>query len=96
MNIARWISLAIAAAFCAWAWLSLHSGEMLFRTAAYLIFPLGFIWYGNEVGRFSSGWRTNLPTPGIMVKIAGWVLLLITPVAVNGLKAYLQAGLAGP
>jgi hypothetical protein len=92
MNVARCVSLALAAVFCTFAWLLLHSGEMVFRTIAYMIVSLGFIWFGDELASYRSGGPIDEPTPGIAVKIAGWILLLITPFFVYGLKAYLQAG----
>jgi hypothetical protein len=88
---ARWISLACAAAFCAFA-LLLQPTSMVFYAITYMILPLAAIWYGDELGSFSSGCRVNRPTPGIMVKLIGWVLLLITPLAVYAFKLRLQLG----
>jgi hypothetical protein len=88
MNAARWISLTLAAASCAFAVL-LQPAYLACYAIAYLIVPLGAIWYGDELGSMS-GLRLDKRTPGIMVKIAGWILLLITPLAVYAFKLRLE------
>ena len=85
MDTARWISLALAAAFCVYA-VVLQPWHMIYGAIAYMILPLALIWYGDELGEYTSGWHVNMPTPGIMMKILGWILLALTPLAVYSLK----------
>jgi hypothetical protein len=47
-----------------------------------MILPPAAIWYSEEVGGISSGWRLNQATPGVVIKIAGWILLVLSPLAV--------------
>jgi len=91
MNAERWVSLAFVAAICAYA-LLLRPASMVLYAVAYMVLPLRAIWYGDEFGSFSSGWRLNLPTPGIMVKLAGWTLLLTTPLVMYACKARMERG----
>ncbi len=91
MNGERWVSLAFVAVICAYA-LLLRPASVALYAVAYMVLPLGAIWYGDELGSFSSGWRLNLPTPGIMVKVAGWALLLTAPLAVCAIKARMELG----
>jgi hypothetical protein len=91
MSTARWISLAFAAVFCALA-LVLQPTSMVFYAIAYMIIPLAAIWFGDELGSFSSGWQLNRPTPGMIVKLIGWVLLMITPLAVYAFRLRLELG----
>jgi hypothetical protein len=47
--------------------------------AAYLLLPLLCIWFGDEMGNYIGtlpGPAINKPTPGCLVSIGGWVLLL--------------------
>jgi hypothetical protein len=57
--------------------------------AAYLLIPLLCIWFGDEMGNYIGslpGPAINKPTPGCLVRIGGWVLLLF-PVIVLGIAA---------
>jgi hypothetical protein len=83
------MSLALAAAFCGFA-LLLRPASMVFAAIAYMILPLAAIWFGDELGGYSSGFHVNAPTPGIAVKLLGWVLLLLTPLVVYALKLRLE------
>lgn len=51
----------------------------------YLIFSLGCIWFGDEIGDYvgigNKGIFISSPTPGIFVRIMGW-FFLIMPVAI--------------
>ncbi len=85
MDTARWISLVVAAAFCIFAvWL--QPWDMIYPAIAYMLFPLVVIWYGDELGQYTSGWRLNTATPGIMLKIVAWILLALTPLALHTVK----------
>ena len=46
----------------------------------YLVLPLLCIWFGDEMGNFIGtlpGPAINKPTPGCLVILAGWVLLVL-------------------
>ena len=48
--------------------------------AGYLLIPLLCIWFGDEMGNYSGalpGPAINKPTPGCLVRVGGWVLLLL-------------------
>jgi hypothetical protein len=51
----------------------------LLQIIGIVVFPLGFIWYSDEIGSYtgatSSGWITS-PTPAWIVCIFGWIFLL--------------------
>lgn len=52
----------------------------LIGIAAYFVLPLACIWYGDEMGDYVGtlpGPSINRTTPGWMVKLAGWFLLLL-------------------
>jgi hypothetical protein len=52
--------------------------------AAYLLIPLLCIWFGEEMGNYIGtlpGPAINKQTPGCLVRIGGWILLLF-PVVV--------------
>jgi len=68
----------------------LQPTSMVFYAVAYMIIPMAAIWFGDEFGSFSSGWRLNMPTPGIMIRFIGWVLLIFTPLAVYAFKLRLE------
>ena len=53
---------------------------ILLAVAAYLLLPLLCIWFGDEMGNYTGtlpGPAINKPTPGCLVRIGGWVLLLL-------------------
>jgi hypothetical protein len=53
-------------------------------TAAALLLPLACIWFGDELGNYVGavpGPAINRRSPGWMVKLGGWVLLLLPIVA---------------
>jgi hypothetical protein len=95
MNAARWISLAIAAVFCGYA-LLLRPSTLVVYAIAYMVVPLAAIWYGDELGSYSTRWGFSRPTPGVMVKLMGWVLLLLAPVAIYTFGLRLQFPVPGP
>jgi hypothetical protein len=46
--------------------------------AGYLLIPILCIWFGDEMGNYTGtlpGPAINKPTPGCLVRVAGWVLL---------------------
>ena len=57
-----------------------HVIGRLVAVAGYFLIPLACIWYGDEMGGYVGtlpGPAINRQTPGWMVKLAGWVLLLL-------------------
>jgi hypothetical protein len=88
MDTARWISLAVAAAFCLFAaWL--QPWYLLYSAIAYMLLPLTVIWYGDEMAAYDE-WQTHVPTPAIIVKILAWILFALTPLAVYTFKLRLE------
>ena len=48
--------------------------------AGYLLIPLLCIWFSDEMGNYTGtfpGPAINKTTPGCLIKVAGWVLLLL-------------------
>jgi hypothetical protein len=88
MNTERRISLALAAVFCMLA--CSQSTRLVLVAIAHAAFSLAFIWYGDELGAYQSGWRLNTATPGIMIRIMGWVLLCLTPLVVYTARLRIQ------
>jgi hypothetical protein len=89
MDIARRISLVLAAAFCAFA-VVLRPWHLIYAAMLYQILPIALIWYGEELGEYTSGWHLNAPTPGIIVRILGWILLALTPLVVCAVKLRME------
>jgi CDP-diglyceride synthetase len=89
MTVSRWISLVCVFLFCVYA-LILQPATLVVRALTYMFFPLAAIWYGDKLGSYTGSWRTNEPTPGIMIKIAGWILLFLTPVVIYTAKIRLE------
>lgn len=59
--------------------------KTLLPIAGYLILPLACIWYGDEMGEYVGtlpGPSINRQTPGWMVKVGGWFLLLLPAIIV--------------
>jgi hypothetical protein len=56
----------------------------LLMTIGLIIFPIGFIWYADEIGGYTgstfSGYITNSSPTGI-IRILGW-LFLLSPIAI--------------
>ena len=42
-----------------------------------LLLPLACIWYGDELGEYADSFGITRKSPGWMVKVGGWVLLLL-------------------
>lgn len=64
----------ILVAFCA------GGAEAGFKVAAFVVLPLGCIWFSDTVGGYiGPAWRGAItgPTPGLVVRVAGWLLLLL-------------------
>jgi hypothetical protein len=81
------LSLVIAALYIVGAVLSISDDttqQDIFETVAgiifWLLFSIGCIWYGNEVGEGFVGAKFGLiskASPGCIIAFMGWVLLLL-------------------
>ncbi len=79
----RIISGVIATAYFAAACLT-ADGETAFLVGLYLILPLACIWFSRAMGGYTGfgmgrGAITTV-TPGILIAVAGWLLLLLPAV----------------
>lgn len=82
--IARTLSLIIAAVYLGLAALAANSAAKLLSgiliVGGGLLVPLACIWFADEMGEYIGalpGPAINRRSPAWMVKIAGWVLLLL-------------------
>ncbi len=93
MSLDRKISIAFAIAFIGYA-LYLGPPKLILIAVYYMVLPLGAIWFGDELGSQSKNWLArgyiDRTSPGIMVKIVGWILLCVAPVAVYTFKMRLE------
>jgi hypothetical protein len=66
--------------------------EVGLKVVMFLILPLGCIWFADEMGDYmgtlpiSGGGITNT-TPGWLVRIGGWLLLLL-PIIIGIIQAF--------
>lgn len=76
LEIARGISLLVALAGLAIAYRS--PDDWIFHFAlAFVVIPLGCIWYGKEIGSFSMSEENAGQNPlGLMITLLGWILLV--------------------
>ena len=82
--VGRTLSLIISAAYLViTAFFAYSRGKLLtdlLIVCAALLLPLACIWFGDEFGEYVGtvpGPAINRKSPGWMVKIGGWVLLLL-------------------
>jgi len=57
----------------------------LFQLTGYFLLPLACIWFGDEMGEYVGtfpGPAINRRTPGWIVKVGGWFLLLLPAIIV--------------
>jgi hypothetical protein len=83
MKYSRGASLVVAAAYLVAAVVIVGRDAQALVTCALVdLLPLPFIWFADEFGSYTGpadhGY-INRPTPGVMVAIAGWVVLLALP-----------------
>jgi hypothetical protein len=87
----RLISALIALIYLAIAFA--HGGmEATFKIGIFLIFPLACIWFADAMGGYvgpTTSMAITAPSPGAIVRILGWVLLLL-PV-IFGIIGYVEA-----
>ena len=76
----RVLSLIVAGIYIIAAIFSGKPAIVLSMLLVFLPLPLGCIWFADELGAYEgpgrAGWWMN-PTPGIFLKIIGWILLLL-------------------
>jgi hypothetical protein len=79
MNWNRTLSGLLAALYVIGAYMA-AGVEGTLKVVAFVILPLACIWFADEMGDYigptSSGAITS-PTPGILVCLGGWLLLLL-------------------
>lgn len=92
LSIGRTLSLIVAAVYLLVAGLSAPSIRELVAAllilSGYMLIPLACIWFGDELGEYVGtlpGPSINRKSPGCMVKVGGWVLLLF-PVIIIGIR----------
>ena len=89
----RFLSLIIASAYIAVVLLSSVFAQPrslretvigVLVVCVFLVLPLACIWFSDEIGGYTGmlpGPGINKRTPGSLVKLGGWVLLLLPAVA---------------
>ena len=83
-NWNRLLSGAVAAIYVIAA-LMTASAEQAFLALLFVLFPLACIWFGDAMGGFTGPAGTigiTAPSPGVFVRILGWVVLLLPAVFV--------------
>lgn len=87
-GVARFLSLVIAAGYFVLPLFAVVAKNgsikevlvVVLVAGGYLVMPLLCIWFGDEMGGYIGalpGPAVNKPTPGCLVKICGWFLLLL-------------------
>lgn len=87
----RLISVLVAVVYLAIAFA--HGGmEPTFKIGMFLILPLACIWFADAMGGYT-GLTTSMPitapSPGVIVRILGWALLLLP--LIIGIIIYAEA-----
>jgi len=87
MNWNRTLSSLVGVIYIIMA--AVHGGaEAAFKISMFLILPLGCIWFSEAMGGYTGlgllqfGAPITIRSPGILVCIMGWVVLLL-PVAIG-------------
>jgi hypothetical protein len=83
MTFSRVASLIVAAGYLVAAVLVLgRDTQALVTCVLTTLLPLPFIWFpeafGNYTGPANMGY-INQPTPGVMIAVGAWVVLLVVP-----------------
>ena len=84
MTKSRFLSLIVALGYLIAAYFG-GGWELVWRAAIFLILPLACIWFGDEMGSYTGigtgrGAITST-TPGWLVALGGWLLLLMPVIA---------------
>lgn len=83
LNISRALSLVVASIYFGITIYFAQPGTLtgaLLKLAGGLLFPLACIWFGEEMGDYVGslpGPAITRTSPGWMVELGGWVLLLL-------------------
>ena len=81
MDWNRLLSLLVAATYVVGFLVLDGLDGRVFLVLGFLIFCLGCIWFGDEMGDFigvgAKGIYISSPTPGVLVRIMGWVFLAL-------------------
>ena len=91
----RIAALGVAACLLVYAGFEVGVGEYLWRTGCYVGICLGLIWFGPALGQYTGPCGSRYigeTTPGILMIAMGWLLLLLTPLVVAGIKARMVMG----
>ena len=89
MTIERLISLIFAAGVLVYAcWLEPTTLPLF--AAMQMALPLAAIWYRDELSDLLGHGRFRARTPGVLVRICGWILLLLSPFGVYAFKLRLE------
>jgi hypothetical protein len=83
MTISRIASLLVAAIYLTAAVVIVgEDAQRLIPCVAAVLLPLPFIWFPDALGDFAipvAVGYINRPTPGIMMAVAGWIVLAVVP-----------------
>lgn len=84
MTKSRFLSFVVAVGYLIAAYFG-GGWELVWRAAIFLILPLACIWFGDAMGSYTGigmgrGAITS-PTPGWLVALGGWLLLLMPVIA---------------
>ena len=91
----RIAAIGVAACLLVYAGFEVGVGEYLWRTGCYVGICLGLIWFGPALGQYTGPCGSRYigeTTPGILMIAMGWLLLLLTPLVVSGIKARMAMG----
>ena len=81
ITLSKILGLIVALGYLVFA--GTQGGVAALKPCAGLVIPLAFIWFpeeiGNLTGYFDSGY-VNVKTPGVIVSLLGWFLLVGVPV----------------
>ena len=78
MRVSRALSVLVAIGYIVIA--SQGGGPLVFQCILFLIFPMALIWFSDEFGGylgFMRGHAITAETPGCLVAVGGWLLLLL-------------------
>lgn len=89
MTAERLLSVAIAFGVVVYAAV-LQPNSLILAAIIQTAFPLAAIWYHEEISDMTGSGKFESTTPAIFIRILGWVLLLLTPTGVWGLKFRLE------
>jgi len=86
MSWNRLLSVLVAVTYIVFA--AIHGGaEMAFKVVVFLILPLACIWFSDAMGAYTGffplgDYPVTQQSPGILVCVVGWVVLLMPVVIV--------------